>query len=179
MHHVQRGTGPRLLLIHGLGGSWRSWSTIFDALSAHRTVIAVDLPGHGATPVTSDSGTFVGLVGSVERYIAENDLTGVDIVGSSMGARIVLELARRGGLSDSEQAEVTVSPVRFSCSAPTVTSATPPAHWRMACLKSLASSITPKSPNEGGCGTFAPHPYQVKPPSAWSRDAAGAASPRS
>jgi pimeloyl-ACP methyl ester carboxylesterase len=96
MHHIQRGTGPKLLLIHGLGGSWQSWSTILDALSAHRTVIAVDLPGHGATPAEGNSGTFVGLVGSVERYLEANDLTGVDIVGSSMGARIVLELARRG-----------------------------------------------------------------------------------
>lgn len=100
MHHIQRGTGPKLLLIHGLGGSWQSWCTILDALSAHRTVIAVDLPGHGATRVEGDSGTFVGLVGSVERYIVDNDLTGVDIVGSSMGARIVLELARRGGVGN-------------------------------------------------------------------------------
>lgn len=100
MHHVQRGTGPKLLLIHGLGGSWQSWSTILDALSAQRTVIAVDLPGHGASPAEGDSGTFVGLVGSVMRYIADNDLTGVDIVGSSMGARIALELARRGGVGN-------------------------------------------------------------------------------
>ncbi|MBC7504682.1 MAG: alpha/beta fold hydrolase [Sandarakinorhabdus sp.] len=100
MHHVQRGTGQKLLLIHGLGGSWHSWSTILDALSAHRTVIAVDLPGHGATPAEADSGTFIGLVGSVERYISDNGLTGVDTVGSSMGARIVLELARRGGVGN-------------------------------------------------------------------------------
>jgi pimeloyl-ACP methyl ester carboxylesterase len=96
MHHIQRGAGPQLLLIHGLGGSWQSWGTILDALSAHRTVIAVDLPGHGATPAEADSGTFTGLVGSVERYISDNGLSGVDVVGSSMGARIVLELARRG-----------------------------------------------------------------------------------
>ena len=96
MHQIQRGTGRKLLLIHGLGGSWQSWRTILDALSAHRTVIAVDLPGHGATPADTDSGTFVGLVGSVERYIADNGLTGIDTVGSSMGARIALELARRG-----------------------------------------------------------------------------------
>ena len=96
MHQVQRGTGPKLLLIHGLGGSWQSWSTILDALSLQRTVIAIDLPGHGTTPVESDSGTFQGLVGSVERYLAANGLTGVDVVGSSMGARVVLELARRG-----------------------------------------------------------------------------------
>ena len=100
MHQVQRGMGRELLLIHGLGGSWQSWSTVLDALSADRTVIAVDLPGHGATPAEADSGTFDGLVGSVERYIADNGLAGIDVVGSSVGARIVLELARRGGIGN-------------------------------------------------------------------------------
>ena len=100
MNEVRRGTGSKLLLIHGLGGSWRSWSTIWSALSADRTVIAIDLPGHGATPAGSDSGTFDGLVGSVERYIANNGLAGIDVVGSSMGARIVLELARRGNVGN-------------------------------------------------------------------------------
>lgn len=96
MNKIERGTGRALLLIHGLGGSWRSWRTILEPLSESRTIIAIDLPGHGATPAEPDSGTFDGLVGSVERYIVEAGLTGVDVVGSSMGARIVLELARRG-----------------------------------------------------------------------------------
>ena len=100
MHHIQRGVGRKLLLVHGLGGSWQSWNTVLDTLSADRTVIAIDLPGHGDTPAEADSGTFDGLVGSVERYIAENALAGIDIVGSSMGARIVLELARRGGVGN-------------------------------------------------------------------------------
>jgi pimeloyl-ACP methyl ester carboxylesterase len=96
MYEVQRGSGRKLLLIHGLGGSWQSWSTVMGGLSAERTVIAIDLPGHGATPADHDSGTFDGLVGSVERYIGDEGLDGIDVVGSSMGARIVLELARRG-----------------------------------------------------------------------------------
>lgn len=100
MMHVERGAGPKLLLVHGLGGSWRSWTTIIDRLGARRKVIAIDLPGHGATPAEGDSGTFAGLVGSVERYITDNGLTGIDVVGSSMGARIVLELARRGGVGN-------------------------------------------------------------------------------
>ena len=100
MHEIQRGTGRKLLLIHGLGGSWQSWSTVLDKLSVHRTVIAIDLPGHGATPAENDSGTFEGLVGSVERYIVDNKLIGIDVVGSSMGARIVLELARRGDVGN-------------------------------------------------------------------------------
>jgi pimeloyl-ACP methyl ester carboxylesterase len=100
MNQLECGAGRKLLLIHGLGGSCRSWSTILEALSASRNVIAVDLPGHGATPAEHDSGTFDGLVGSVERYIADNGLAGIDVVGSSMGARIVLELARRGSVGN-------------------------------------------------------------------------------
>lgn len=96
MNEVQCGTGRNLLLVHGLGGSLQSWSTVMDALTAERTVTAIDLPGHGATPAEHDSGTFNGLVGSVERYVADRKLDGIDVVGSSMGARIVLELARRG-----------------------------------------------------------------------------------
>jgi len=96
MNEVQRGAGRNLLLIHGLGGSRESWNTIIGPLSAVRTVIAIDLPGHGASPAERDSGTFDGLVGSVERFITDRGYDGIDVVGSSMGARIVLELARRG-----------------------------------------------------------------------------------
>jgi pimeloyl-ACP methyl ester carboxylesterase len=96
LHFVRRGEGPRLLLVHGLGGTWRSWSPILPGLSEAREVIAVDLPGHGGTPAAPDSGTFAGLAGSVERFILEQGLQGVDAVGSSLGARIVLEMARRG-----------------------------------------------------------------------------------
>ena len=100
MYKIQRGEGRKLLLVHGLGGSWQSWSTILVALSVSRAVIAIDLPGHGATPAERDSGTFDGLVGSVEHFISDNGLTGIDVVGSSMGARIVLELARRGSVGN-------------------------------------------------------------------------------
>jgi pimeloyl-ACP methyl ester carboxylesterase len=50
MHHVRLGHGRPLLLIHGLGGTWRSWLPVLDRLAAEREVIAVDLPGFGETP---------------------------------------------------------------------------------------------------------------------------------
>jgi pimeloyl-ACP methyl ester carboxylesterase len=86
------------LLIHGLGASLRSWNPILTTLAKTRSVIAIDLPGHGKSPVEQGSGTFAGLADSVERYIAEQGLAGIDVVGSSLGARIALELARRGGV---------------------------------------------------------------------------------
>ena len=94
---IRRGTGKPLLMIHGLGGHWQSWAPVIDRLTPTRELILFDLPGHGASPAEPDSGTFAGLVASVERMIAHEKLGAVDMVGSSMGARIVLELARRGG----------------------------------------------------------------------------------
>lgn len=98
LHHIRQGTGKPLLLVHGLGGSWRSWTPILPALAAEREVIAVDLPGHGATPPPAGEASFGALVDAVAAFLASQGLLGIDAVGSSMGARVVLELARRGGL---------------------------------------------------------------------------------
>jgi len=96
LNHIRLGTGKPILLIHGLGGSWRSWIPVFDRLSAQREVIAIDLPGHGKTPRLERSTTIPALADAVTDFIVRNELRGIDVVGSSMGARLVLELARRG-----------------------------------------------------------------------------------
>ena len=96
MHVTRLGSGPPLLLIHGLGGTWRSWETILPALSAEREVIAVDLPGFGATPPLSGEVSIRTLANALVAFLEENDLVGVDVAGASMGARLALELSRRG-----------------------------------------------------------------------------------
>lgn len=96
MHHTRSGSGKPLLLIHGLGGSHRSWDKISTDLAQTREVIALDLPGHGQTPAEADSGTFEGLARSLDDWLGSENLAGIDMVGSSMGARLVLEMARRG-----------------------------------------------------------------------------------
>lgn len=96
MHQMRRGTGEPLLLIHGLGGSWRSWTPILDALATEREVIAIDLPGFGQTPPLPGEVSIATLADQVTAFLEAQHLTGVDVVGSSMGARLVLELARRG-----------------------------------------------------------------------------------
>ena len=96
LNFIRRGAGPPLLLVHGLGGSWRSWTTILPALSEAREVVALDLPGHGETPAVAGSDTFAGLADSVESFVIGQGFRGIDIVGSSLGARLVLEMARRG-----------------------------------------------------------------------------------
>ena len=56
----------------------------------------MDLPGHGQTPEEPDSDTFDGLARGLDSWLRTENLMGVDMVGSSLGARLVLEMARRG-----------------------------------------------------------------------------------
>ena len=96
MYAFQHGDGKPLLLLHGLGGTWRSWRPILGPLARVRALIAVDLPGHGETPRLEGETTIATLADAVTDYLRHRSLTGIDAVGSSMGARLVLELARRG-----------------------------------------------------------------------------------
>ncbi|ATG52086.1 alpha/beta hydrolase [Brachybacterium vulturis] len=96
LHHVRRGNGSPLLLVHGLGSGLRSWDPIIDALAARREVIAVDLPGFGQTAPLPGEVSIATLADSVARFIGEEGLDGIATAGQSMGGRIVLELARRG-----------------------------------------------------------------------------------
>jgi pimeloyl-ACP methyl ester carboxylesterase len=98
MHYIRRGSGKPLLLVHGLGGSWESWTTVLDSLAEEREVVAVDLPGFGKTPPLAGEVSIRTLGDALTSFLAAHDLIGVDSVGSSMGARLVLELARRGGV---------------------------------------------------------------------------------
>jgi len=96
LHQVRRGSGKPLVLIHGLGSSWRTWSTIIEPLAAEREVIAIDLPGFGGTPKLAGLSNIETLADAVTAFMDAQSLCRADVVGSSMGARLVLELARRG-----------------------------------------------------------------------------------
>lgn len=96
LNHIRRGSGKPLLLVHGLGAGWRSWSPILDRLAARREVIAVDLPGFGETPPLTAEVSIASLTDSLTEFIRQQGLGDVATAGQSMGGRIVLELARRG-----------------------------------------------------------------------------------
>ncbi len=91
----REGRGKPLLLVHGLGGNRDSFAPIAAALAAEREVIRIDLPGHGKSPSAPGSESFAGLANQLEQFLNERGLVGVDMVGSSLGARLVLEMARR------------------------------------------------------------------------------------
>lgn len=96
INYDRRGSGEPLVLIHGLGSRWQIWAPVMDALAERFDVIAVDLPGFGATPHPGTPITLESLVGAVEKLCSELGLERPHVAGNSMGGGIALELGKRG-----------------------------------------------------------------------------------
>jgi pimeloyl-ACP methyl ester carboxylesterase len=94
------GTGKPLVLVHGLGSSVRTWDPVLPLLREQRELIAIDLPGFGSSEPLAGDVTVATLTDAVEQFLEQQNLRDADIVGSSMGARIVVELAFGWGRSD-------------------------------------------------------------------------------
>jgi pimeloyl-ACP methyl ester carboxylesterase len=92
------GSGQPLVLVHGLGLSWRSWQPVLDALEGRHDVIAIDLPGFGESPRLPDAAaaTPARLADAVESEIDRLGLESPAVVGNSLGGWVALELAQRG-----------------------------------------------------------------------------------
>ncbi|HWX56239.1 MAG TPA: alpha/beta hydrolase [Verrucomicrobiae bacterium] len=96
MHYQTSGSGPAVLLVHGLVGGSYCWRSNLATLSKQHTVFAVDLPGSGMSD--APAGTDCSMKPQVERlshFIQELRLDDVAVVASSYGGAIALWLAAR------------------------------------------------------------------------------------
>ena len=90
------GTGPPLLLLHGLGGSGRYWAGIAPLLAGERTLIAPDLAGFGRSDKPRVDYTRDFHVDSIDGLLAALSAEGrVDIAGHSMGGILAALFAAR------------------------------------------------------------------------------------
>jgi pimeloyl-ACP methyl ester carboxylesterase len=125
------GTGPIILLVHGLGGSCSNWDAVGPGLARFGDTMAVDLPGYGLSPPAADW-RIPTMVGALHDFIDGLDRP-VTLVGNSMGGLVSEMVAARR--PDRVQALLLVSP------------ATPPRlpdpkiHWPTA--RRLAAQATP------------------------------------
>ncbi|MCK0149823.1 alpha/beta fold hydrolase [Marivita sp. S6314] len=85
------GQGAPLVLIHGVGLRAEAWAAIGPMLDKDFTVYAVDMPGHGGSPL-NNAVTLQEYVTRICDFVQALDAP-VCIAGHSMGAMIALELA--------------------------------------------------------------------------------------
>lgn len=88
---ITAGSGPLVVLLHGVGLRADAWGAQIDALAVDHQVIAFDLPGHGESPGVFDD--VAGYVGAIRSALPGPAV----VMGHSMGAMIALELAATAG----------------------------------------------------------------------------------
>ncbi len=106
------GSGPVLVLIHGVGSHWHVWDPVLELLTRQRDVIALDLPGFGVSspPPPETRPGIESLVGLLGEFLGELGLERPHVAGNSLGGWIALELAKRGRVSSA----TALSPAGFS-----------------------------------------------------------------
>jgi pimeloyl-ACP methyl ester carboxylesterase len=93
--HVRReGSGPTVLLLHGLGGDHSVWNAVIPGLTTEHSVVAPDLRGHGRSPFPDDSTmSMAELERDVVGLLGADSSPPVHLVGMSAGGFLALRLA--------------------------------------------------------------------------------------
>jgi pimeloyl-ACP methyl ester carboxylesterase len=92
---IELGSGPPVVFIHGLSGSWQNWLEQLPVFARDRRVIAFDLPGFGASQMPPEKITIRGYGRFVDALLDELGVSSAAVVGNSMGGFIGIELAIR------------------------------------------------------------------------------------
>lgn len=81
------GTGPALVLVHGLGTDRTAWADEIARLEKRHTVLTLDLPGHGASPPTTRI-DLPWLGEQIARLLRAEGLAPAVVIGHSLGGAI-------------------------------------------------------------------------------------------
>lgn len=94
LHHRDEGSGPAVLLLHGLGGDHTVWNEVIPALARETRVLAPDLRGHGRTKAPEGSTfSFAELEGDLVALLEGAGVERAHVVGLSAGGFLALRWA--------------------------------------------------------------------------------------
>lgn len=88
-----RTAGVPVVLIHGFSGDLDNWLFNIEALAAQAPVIALELPGHGASTKDVRTGGLDELAAAMAAVLAQLAVVSADFVGHSLGGAVAMRLA--------------------------------------------------------------------------------------
>ena len=91
--YAEAGSGPVLLLIHGMAGTYETWQAVIEPLARAHTVIAPDLPGHGNSAPGSGDYSLGSLAAGLRDLLIALGHDRATLVGHSLGGGIAMQFA--------------------------------------------------------------------------------------
>jgi len=90
------GSGPSLVLIHGLGATRDIWRPVIGRLAEERDVVAVDMPGFGRSAELDEAPTPWAIAAAIARACAELGVERPHVAGNSLGGWVAVEMGKVG-----------------------------------------------------------------------------------
>jgi pimeloyl-ACP methyl ester carboxylesterase len=92
--YAEAGSGPVLLLIHGMGGTFESgWQAVIELLARNHTVVAPDLPGHGDSEPGGGDYSIGALAAGLRDLLVTLGHERATLVGHSLGGGVAMQFA--------------------------------------------------------------------------------------
>ena len=92
--YLERGDGPTVVFLHGIGADSESFAFQLEAFAtAGYHAVSWDMPGYGRSAPLAPM-TFTGLAARLRQFLDELNVPAVHVVGHSIGGMIVQQLAR-------------------------------------------------------------------------------------
>ena len=91
--YVRMGSGPAVLLLHGLGCDHTTWAPVMESLARTHTVIAPDLLGHGESDKPRADYSVGGYANGMRDLLTVLGIDAVTVVGHSFGGGVAMQFA--------------------------------------------------------------------------------------
>jgi pimeloyl-ACP methyl ester carboxylesterase len=96
IHYLIEGSGPPLVLLHGLGNNSKSWIHQLESLKKDYTVIAWDAPGYGqSSDPEKELNDFSEFANYLKKFLDQLGLEKIFLLGHSMGSAIAIDFSIR------------------------------------------------------------------------------------
>jgi pimeloyl-ACP methyl ester carboxylesterase len=89
---LARGEGAPIVFLHGFGADLNGWRPVHRLLPETQPALAIDLPGHGLSPLGEEA-SFEALVGAARAALIEEGVDAAHFVGHSLGGTVAAALS--------------------------------------------------------------------------------------
>jgi pimeloyl-ACP methyl ester carboxylesterase len=94
---LARGEGAPIVFLHGFGADLNGWRPVHRLLPETQPALAIDLPGHGFSPLGEDA-SFEALVEAARAALIEEGVGAAHLVGHSLGGAVATAVAHEPGV---------------------------------------------------------------------------------
>lgn len=113
INYESKGKGELVLLLHGWGDSWQTFTHLINKLSLNYHVVALDLPGFGGSQMPKDVWNLDNYAKLVHDFLAKLNLVKLDLViGHSNGGALAIRAISLGYLKTNKLVLLAASGIR-------------------------------------------------------------------